>query len=67
MPRHPKIDLDAFIDNMQLAGQGKDDPLVTNLIEAALDLSQVIEQTLGSPISLPKAALVTSSSEVSKR
>eukprot|EP00972_Heterocapsa_arctica_P094341 13912807-Heterocapsa_arctica.AAC.1 len=27
MPRHPKIDLDDFIDDMQLAGQGKADSL----------------------------------------
>eukprot|EP00972_Heterocapsa_arctica_P028178 4145081-Heterocapsa_arctica.AAC.1 len=27
MPRHPNIDLDAFINDMQLAGQGKADPL----------------------------------------
>eukprot|EP00972_Heterocapsa_arctica_P029435 4334911-Heterocapsa_arctica.AAC.1 len=52
---------------MQLAGQGKTDQLVTNMVEAALDLSQVIELTLGSQISLPKAALVASSSEVSNR
>eukprot|EP00972_Heterocapsa_arctica_P091566 13507988-Heterocapsa_arctica.AAC.1 len=63
MPRHPRIDVDAFIDDMQLAGQGKTDLLVTNMVEAALDLSQVIELTLGSQISLPKAALVASSSE----
>mgnify|MGYP000255575817 FL=1 len=67
MPRHPSIDMDAFIGDMQVAGQGKAETLVTNMIEAALDLSQVIEQTLGSQISLPKAALVSSSTEVSKR
>eukprot|EP00972_Heterocapsa_arctica_P074789 11036927-Heterocapsa_arctica.AAC.1 len=63
MPRHPSIDMDALIDDMQLAGQGKTDQLVTNVVEAALDLSQVIELSLGSQISLPKAALVASSSE----
>eukprot|EP00972_Heterocapsa_arctica_P104184 15354096-Heterocapsa_arctica.AAC.1 len=40
MPRHPSIDINAFIDDMQLAGQGKSDQLVTNMVEAALDLSQ---------------------------
>eukprot|EP00972_Heterocapsa_arctica_P001559 224437-Heterocapsa_arctica.AAC.1 len=67
MPRHPSIDMDAFIDDMQLAGHGKTDLLVTNMVEAALDLSQVIELTFGSQISLSKAALVASSSEVSNR
>eukprot|EP00972_Heterocapsa_arctica_P016540 2441044-Heterocapsa_arctica.AAC.1 len=31
MPRHPAIDMDAFIDDMQLAGQGKTDQLVTSM------------------------------------
>eukprot|EP00972_Heterocapsa_arctica_P107984 15904755-Heterocapsa_arctica.AAC.1 len=52
---------------MQLAGQGKPDKLVNDMIEVAIDLGQVIGETVGSEISLPKAALVASSSEVSDR
>eukprot|EP00972_Heterocapsa_arctica_P032641 4807335-Heterocapsa_arctica.AAC.1 len=55
--RHPTIDMDAFIVDMQLAGQGKPDKLIEDMIEAAMGLGQVIEETLGSQISLPKAAL----------
>eukprot|EP00972_Heterocapsa_arctica_P068394 10106186-Heterocapsa_arctica.AAC.1 len=65
--RHPAIDMDAFVDDMQLASQGKPHKLVTDMVEAAIDLSQVIEDTLGSQISFPKAALVFSSFEVSSR
>jgi hypothetical protein len=65
--RHPVADMDAFIDDVQLAGQGKPDKLVADMVEAAIDLRSVIEEVLGSEISVPKVALVSSNAEVSKR
>ena len=65
--RHPCVQFDAYIDDTQLAVEGQPDRVVENLIDAATDFAEVITDTLGSEISLPKAALVTSDSSISKR
>ena len=65
--RHPRVVMDVFIDDTQVASQGREELLVEDIVEATSDLASIIEGTLGSQISLPKAAVVASSNSVAAK
>ena len=65
--RNPRVFLDAYIDDTGMSMQGPPASIIVNVVQAAVDLAEVIEGTLGCAISLPKAAVVSSDSEVAAR
>ena len=65
--RHPRIELDVYVDDIQLAAQGTDSAVVDWLAEATLDFKDVVEKEIQSKLVTAKAAVVASSAKLAKR
>ena len=66
--RNPGITLDAYIDDLTLAANGKTEKEVeVVLVEAARDLEKVIKEELGCEIAKEKSAVVGSSEELARK
>ena len=54
----PKVELDVFVDDIQVAAQGNGAAVVDKFTEATLDFSKVVETEIQSRLVPAKAALV---------
>ena len=65
--RHPRIELDVYVDDIQIAAQGTDSAVVDWLAEASLDFNDVVEKEIQSKLVPAKAAVVASTAKLAKR
>ena len=65
--RHPRVELDVYVDDIQLAAQGTESAVVDLLAEATLDLNDVVEKEIRSKLVPAKAAVVASTAKLAKR
>ena len=61
--RHPRVSIDAYIDDFTLLSEGNQSEVKEDLVKAAFDLQDVIENELRGRISIGKSAVVASHSQ----
>ncbi len=64
--RHPRTDLDMFVDDLELQSIGTKASVPADLIAAVNDLSEVLEGELGYPLAEDKAVVVANDDDVCK-
>ena len=65
--RHPQVELDVFVDDLQNSAFGSEEAITTLLTEATEDLGHMVEHQIGSRLVPAKAAVVASSDRLARK